>query len=48
MPLIVDFIVPQRPVSHQAKDSATKVLCKNYVYGPAMQAWPAEPFELPA
>jgi crossover junction endodeoxyribonuclease RusA len=43
MPLIVDFMLPRRPVSHQAKDTAHKNAWRNYVVGRAMNAWPGKP-----
>lgn len=43
MPLIVDFLLPRRPVSHQAKDSANKSAWRDYVFGRALHAWPAKP-----
>jgi len=43
MPLIVDFLLPTLPVSHQAKDAAHKRRWRDYVYGRAMQAWPSGP-----
>ena len=43
MPLIVEFLLPRRPVSHQAKDAASKVAWRDYVFGRAMHAWPAKP-----
>lgn len=41
MPLIVDFLLPRRPVSHQAKHPASKEAWRDYVFGRAMLAWPA-------
>jgi len=43
MPLIVDFLLPRRPVSHQAKDASNKNAWRDYVFGRAMQEWPARP-----
>lgn len=43
MPLIVDFLLPRRPVSHQAKNSLNKDAWRDYIFGRAMQAWPAKP-----
>ncbi len=43
MALIVDFILPRRPVSSQAKDAASRAAWRDYVFGRAMQAWPARP-----
>ncbi|WP_426173965.1 RusA family crossover junction endodeoxyribonuclease [Massilia sp. TWR1-2-2] len=43
VPLIVDFLLPRRPVSHQAKDAATRNAWRDYVFGRAFQAWPARP-----
>jgi Holliday junction resolvase RusA-like endonuclease len=45
MPLIVDFLLPRRPVSHQAKDSANKRAWFDYVYGRAIKAWPGRPLQ---
>jgi crossover junction endodeoxyribonuclease RusA len=43
MPLIVDFLLPARPVSHQAKDAENKNAWKDYDFGRAMTAWPGKP-----
>lgn len=43
MPLIVDFLLPRRPVSHQTKHSVSREAWRDYVFGRAMQAWPAKP-----
>lgn len=43
MPMIVDFILPRLPVSHQARNSANKESWRNYVFGRAHQAWRAPP-----
>ena len=43
MPLIVDFLLPRRPLSHQAKDVANKNAWRDYIFGRARQAWPARP-----
>lgn len=43
MALIVDFLLPRRPLSHQAKDSANKSAWRDYVFGRAMLAWPGKP-----
>lgn len=43
MPLIVDFLLPRRPVSHQTKHGATRDDWRNYVFGRAMSAWPVRP-----
>ncbi|WP_431288209.1 RusA family crossover junction endodeoxyribonuclease [Roseateles chitinivorans] len=43
MPLIVEFLLPRAPVSHQAKSSETKRLWRDYIYGRAMQVWPTKP-----
>jgi len=43
MPLIVEFLLPRRPVSHQAKDADNKKAWRDYVYGRAMKIWPAKP-----
>ncbi|GJI96467.1 hypothetical protein RugamoR57_31850 [Duganella caerulea] len=43
MPLIVDFLLPRRPVSHQAKDAKNKQAWRDYVYGRAMTIWPTRP-----
>ena len=40
---IFEFIVPKRPVSHQAKDSLHKQQWKDFVYGRAFQAWKGTP-----
>ncbi|MFX1680370.1 RusA family crossover junction endodeoxyribonuclease [Mitsuaria sp. CC2] len=41
--MIVDFLLPRTPVSHQAKNKDHKEAWRDYVYGRAMQAWPANP-----
>jgi len=38
-----EFIVPRRPVSHQAKDSLHKQQWKDFVYGRAFQEWKGTP-----
>jgi crossover junction endodeoxyribonuclease RusA len=43
MPLILDFLLPRRPVSHQAKDSANKSAWRDYVFGRARHDWPVKP-----
>lgn len=43
MPLIVDFVLPRRPLSHQAKNSTHKRAWNEYVFGRALLAWPARP-----
>lgn len=43
MALIVDFLLPRRPVSHQAKNSSNKEAWRDFVYGRARQAWNALP-----
>jgi Holliday junction resolvase RusA-like endonuclease len=43
MPLIVNFLLPGRPVSHQAKDAKNKSAWRDYVFGRAMNAWPGKP-----
>ena len=44
MPLIVDFILPRRPLSHQARGVFdNKRAWRDYVFGRAMQAWPSKP-----
>ncbi|MCW7467808.1 RusA family crossover junction endodeoxyribonuclease [Leptospira levettii] len=41
--IILDFIIPKRPVSHQAKDSNHKEEWKQYVYGCAFREWKGIP-----
>lgn len=43
MPLIVDFLLPRRPVSHQAKDAANRNAWRDYIFGRAMLAWSGKP-----
>lgn len=43
MSLIVDFVLPRRPVSHQAKNTDNKVAWRDFIFGRAMQAWPTRP-----
>lgn len=43
MPLIVDFLLPRRPVSHQGKNPDHKKAWNDYVFGRAMEAWPVKP-----
>lgn len=43
MTLIVDFLLPRRPVSHQAKIAAHKQSWRDYVFGRAFVVWPNTP-----
>lgn len=43
MPPIVDFVLPRRPVSHQAKNGTNKDAWRDFVYGRAMRAWRGGP-----
>jgi hypothetical protein len=43
MPLIVDFLLPRKPVSHQATLAVNKQAWRDYVFGRARAAWPARP-----
>lgn len=43
MPLIVDFVLPRRPVSQQTKDASQRRAWRAFVYGRARLAWPARP-----
>ncbi|MBP1206274.1 hypothetical protein JOD97_004347 [Duganella sp. 1411] len=43
MPLIVDFVLPRRPVSHQTKDASQRRAWSDYIYGRARLEWPARP-----
>lgn len=43
MPLIVDFLLPRRPVSHQAKNSSNKEAWRDFVFSRASQEWRARP-----
>ena len=43
MPLIVDFVLPSRPFSHQTKDASHRRGWNDYIYGRARLAWPARP-----
>ncbi|WP_423596710.1 RusA family crossover junction endodeoxyribonuclease [Roseateles sp. MS654] len=43
MPLIVDFLLPKVPVSHQTKSKDRKEAWRDFVYGRALHAWPATP-----
>ncbi|MAS94064.1 MAG: hypothetical protein CMO55_12785 [Verrucomicrobiales bacterium] len=38
-----EFLVPKRPLSHQAKSSAHKNEWRDYVYGRAFREWQAPP-----
>lgn len=40
---IFEFIVPRRPVSHQAKDRHHKQQWRDFVYGRAFQKWKGTP-----
>lgn len=39
MPTLVEFIIPRRPLSHQAKNSENKRAWRDFVYGRAHAAW---------
>lgn len=43
MGLIVEMLLPRRPVSHQAGSSVHRQAWRDFVYGRAMQAWPVRP-----
>jgi hypothetical protein len=43
MPLIVDFLLPRKPVSHQAALAVSKQAWRDYVFGRARAAWPGRP-----
>ena len=43
MPLIVDFLLPRRPVSHQTKNASSRNAWRDYIFGRAMLAWPGKP-----
>lgn len=45
MPLIVDFLLPRRPLSQQAKHASTKRSWREYVYGRALHAWSGAPLQ---
>lgn len=45
MALIVDFVLPRRPVSHQTKHSASREAWRDYIFGRALTAWPAKPLQ---
>lgn len=45
MALIVDFLLPRQPVSHQTKTPANRVAWQDYVFGRAMQVWAAKPLK---
>lgn len=36
---LVEFILPRKPLSYQAKDAANKQMWRDFVYGRAMAAW---------
>ncbi len=39
----LEFLVPRRPISHQAKDAAHKKEWRDFVYGRAFQEWTGKP-----
>lgn len=43
MAFIVDFLLPRRPLSHQAKDAAHKEEWKNFIFGRAFAEWQQRP-----
>lgn len=43
MPLIVDLVLPRKPVSHQARDAQNRNAWRDYVFGRAHRIWPARP-----
>jgi len=40
---LLEFTLPRRPLSHQAKDARNKQDWKNFIYGRAFAAWPNKP-----
>lgn len=45
MPLILDFLLPRRPLSQQAKHPSTRRNWRDYVYGRALHAWHGAPLQ---
>lgn len=45
MATLIEFVLPRRPLSHQAKDSKHKTAWKNYVYGRAFSVWKKMPIK---
>jgi len=45
MTTLIEFLLPRRPLSHQAKDSKHKTAWKNYVYGRAFSVWKKKPIK---
>jgi hypothetical protein len=43
MPAILEFLLPRRPLSHQAKNSIHKQEWRNFVYGRAFSKWTQKP-----
>jgi len=45
MTTLIEFLLPRRPLSHQAKDSSNKTAWKDYVYGRAFSVWKQKPIK---
>lgn len=45
MPVIVDFLLPRRPLSQQAKHKSARRSWRDYVYGRALHAWSGAPLQ---
>lgn len=45
MTTLIEFLLPRRPLSHQAKDSRHKTAWKDYVYGRAFSVWNQKPIK---
>lgn len=43
MPPLFELLLPRRPLSHQAKNSANKQAWRNYIYGRAFSIWKQTP-----
>jgi hypothetical protein len=43
MALIFELLLPRRPLSHQGASSAHKQAWRDFVFGRALQVWPARP-----
>lgn len=45
MPALIEFLLPRRPLSHQAKDTKSKAAWRDFVYGRAFAAWKGKPIK---
>ncbi|MGB0564535.1 MAG: hypothetical protein ACPGVO_22460 [Spirulinaceae cyanobacterium] len=43
MTALIEFLLPKRPLSHQAKDPAHKAAWKDYIFGRAFSIWKGLP-----